>query len=217
MTHVKDHSPEMVEAGISDADYDAQFNQGGGADYPPQFDPIDELPGVGINRRTGRYVSLYTGQPATPGELVGARANYAEQQRLATETEQAGAQQLRSIPTSSSSVSQSYSDPAALQLSRDTLAENIRASLAQEARDEKTQRFNEDKLRVETERGDAKLALQTQQLIESQQQNRETNRIAREQMQQSLQLADRNIAQQREEAHARATEGVANRHLNALT
>ena len=122
--------------------------------------------------------------------------------------ELADALTLRSTPTSSfsSSTSTSYSDPANLQLQRDQLAEQLRQNLADEARQQQLLAFNQDKFRVETELGNNQLALETQKLVQSLQMELAANALKREQMQQSLMLADREI-------QARASEGVANRNL----
>lgn len=111
-------------------------------------------------------------------------------------------QALRSTP--SYSVSQSYSDPSSIQLGRDQLNEAIRKSLADDAKDAETMRFNRDKFRVETERGDKQLALQTQQLMETIQNRIDNRALAREQMQATAANIDRQIA-------ATAAEGQANR------
>lgn len=77
-------------------------------------------------------------------------------------------QQLRSTPSSSSSynVSQSYADPASLDLQRQQMEQEWQALLLRDAVDRAQLDFSRDKLRVETEAGQRADARATQQLME---------------------------------------------------
>lgn len=118
-------------------------------------------------------------------------------------------------PSQSFSVSQSIADPASIAIQRDNLNEQIRQALVQEAKDQQTLQFNRDKLRVETEAGDKNRALDTQRLMEQVQARLDSSAIKRQELQQQLMLADRQIAQADRQMAMTARENALNRQQRA--
>lgn len=108
----------------------------------------------------------------------------------------------------SSSTSQSLADPASLAIQRDSLAEQIRQAMAQEAKDRELLTFQRDKLRVETEAGDKNRAIDTQRLMEQVQSRLDASAFKRQELQTQIVMAERQI-------QARAAESAADRSLTA--
>lgn len=135
----------------------------GGQSLPPRppvggastasWKPIAGSPGWFIDDSTGD----------TKFEQGVADAYYGAQDRNTAQE-----QQLRGTPTSSfsSNVSQSFADPASLELQRQQLAQEWQSILLRDATDRMQLQFAQDKFRVETEAGNRADARQAQQLME---------------------------------------------------